>query len=309
MTEKSNLKISILAIIATFLWSTAFVGIKIGLQYTQPIQFAGVRFFIAGLMILPLIKNKKTIIQTIKDNFGFIIKIAIFQTFLQYTFFYLGIEKLSGSLSAIIIGGGPLFIAIMAHFLMPNDKLDFKKLVGILIGFSGITLVALAKDGGITDSSVLLIGIAFLVLANINMGYTNIFIAKNKKAIPPLILSSSSLLIGGVMLMVFSTTIETIDISIKPAEYYYSLLWLSFVSAAAISIWTGLLQTKGVVVSTLNMWKFIVPVFGAILAWISLPDEKPQMLSIVGMVLISISLLWVNYLNRKRKKALSLKSK
>ncbi len=307
MTERSTLRISILAIIATFLWSTAFVGIKIGLQYTQPIQFAGIRFFIAGLMILPLIKNKKTLIPTIKDNFGFIVKIAIFQTFLQYTFFYLGIEKLSGALSAIIIGAGPLFIAIMAHFLMPNDKLDFKKLVGVLIGFSGITLVALAKDGNFTDNNVLLIGIGFLTLANINMGYTNIFIAKNKKAIPPLILSSSSLLLGGVMLMIFSTTIETIDLGVKPTEYYYSLFWLSFVSAGAISIWTALLQTKGVVISTLNMWKFIVPVFGAILAWISLPEEQPHTLSIVGMILISISLLWVNYLNRKRRKVTYIK--
>lgn len=307
MKELSNLKIGILAIIATFLWSTAFVGIKIGLHYTQPIQFAGVRFFMAGLMILPLIRNKKSIIPTIKNNLGFIIKIAVFQTFLQYTFFYLGIEKLSGALSAIIIGGGPLFIAIMAHFLMPNDKLDLKKSIGILIGFLGITLVALAKDSSLPKTSVLLIGIAFLVLANINMGYTNIFIAKNKKSIHPLILSSSSLLIGGLMLMLFSTTIETIDIGIKPTEYYFSLIWLSFVSAGAISIWTKLLQTKGVVVSTLNMWKFIVPVFGAILSWVILPDEKPQILSIIGIILISISLLWVNYLNRKRRKLLENK--
>ena len=303
MTERSNLRVTILAIIATFLWSTAFVGIKIGLPYTEPIQFAGIRFFIAGLMIIPLIKNKRNIITIIKENLAFIVKIAVFQTYIQYTFFYLGIEKLSGALSAIVIGSGPLFIAIMAHFLMPNDKLDFKKLIGILIGFSGITLVALTKDGTFVDSNTLLIGIAFLVMANINMGYTNIFIAKNKKPIPPLILSSSSLMLGGVILMLFSFSIETVSFGIKPAEYYYALLWLSFVSAGAISIWTALLQTKGVVISTLNMFKFIIPVFGAILAWIFLPDEQPNTNSLIGILLISISLLWVNYLNRKRKQA------
>jgi drug/metabolite transporter (DMT)-like permease len=40
-------------IIACLLWSTAYAGIKIGLQYDTPFHFAGVRFIISGLMILP----------------------------------------------------------------------------------------------------------------------------------------------------------------------------------------------------------------------------------------------------------------
>jgi drug/metabolite transporter (DMT)-like permease len=298
----SNLKIALLAILATFLWSTAFVGIKIGLQYTEAIQFAGVRFILSGLMIIPIIKNKDQIIPLVKENFGFIFKIAFFQTFLQYAFFYLGIDRLSGALTAIVIGAGPLFIASMAHFMMPNDKMDFKKFLGILIGFGGIVLVAFAKDSSIDDNQAFLLGILFLVLANVNMGYTNIFIAKNKKPIPALILSSASLFIGGIILFLFSFTMENVEFSIKPSEYYLSLFWLSSVSAGAISIWTFLLRSKDIVVSTLNMWKFIVPVFGAILSWILLPDESPQTLSIIGMVLITISLLWVNFLNRKKVK-------
>ncbi|MCK5781119.1 MAG: DMT family transporter, partial [Flavobacteriales bacterium] len=271
MSEYSNLKINILAIIACLLWATPFVVIKIGMQYTEPIQFAGVRFFIAGLLIFPFIKDKKNILSILKQNTGFIIKVAIFQTFLQYAFFYLGIARVSGSLSAIIIGAGPLFIAVMAHFLMPNDKISSKKALGIIGGFLGIILVAFSKNGNDNQSSVILLGILFLILANINGGYTNIFIAKNRKSIPTLVLSSLSLSIGGIMLTLFSTLIEPFEISIKPTEYYISLLWLSFVSAGAISIWTALLHNKNVVVSTLNMWKFIIPVFGAVLAWLVFP--------------------------------------
>ena len=96
--------------------------------------------------------------------------------------------------------------------------------------------------------------------------------------------------------------IEPFEISIKPPEYYLSLVWLSIVSAGAISIWTALLHNKNVVVSTLNMWKFIVPVFGAIFSWMVFPEETPQLLSIGGMLLIMGSLLWVNFLNRKQNK-------
>ena len=305
MSEYSSYKINLLAIIACLLWATAFVAIKIGIRYTEPIQFAGVRFFVAGLLLFPLIKNKKGIISIIKQNAGFIIKVAIFQTLLQYSFFYLGLVKVSGSLAAIVIGAGPLFIAIMAHFYMPNDKLTLQKSFGILGGFIGIVLVAAAKGSSVSSGGILLLGILLLILANLNGAYTNIFIAKNKKNIPPLVLSSLSLILGGTMLTLFSLSIEPFELSIKPNEYYISLIWLSIVSAGAITIWTTLLQTKNVVVSTLNMWKFIIPVFGAILAWIILPEEKPQVLSLIGMLLITVSLLWVNYLNRKRNKRLN----
>ncbi len=307
MSEYSNLKVNILALIACLLWATPFAVIKIGLQYTEPIQFAGVRFFIAGLLVFPLIKEKKKVLGILKQNTGFIVRVAIFQTFLQYAFFYLGIARVSGSLSAIVIGAGPLFIAIMAHVLMPNDKITLKKSFGIIGGFIGIALVALSKGGSSADGGVILLGILYLVLANINGGYTNIFIAKNRKKIPTLVLTSLSLTIGGVMLTLFSMLVEPFEISIKPTEYYISLMWLSLVSAGAISIWTALLHNKNVVVSTLNMWKFIIPVFGAVLAWIVFPEEKPQALSLIGMFFIAVSLLWVNYLNRRRNKELRRK--
>jgi drug/metabolite transporter (DMT)-like permease len=309
MSEYSNLKVNVLAIIACLLWATPFVVIKIGLEYSEPLQFAGVRFFFAGFLIYPFIKEKKNILPLLKQNFGFILKVAIFQTFLQYAFFYLGIARIPGSLSAIIIGAGPLFIAIMAHFYMPNDKITLKKSFGIIGGFVGIILVTLSRGGSSTESSVVLLGVLFLVLANINGGFTNIFIAKNKRNIPTLVLSSLSITIGGAIMILFSMLVEPFEISIKPTEYYVSLAWLSFVSAGAISIWTALLHNKNVVVSTLNMWKFIVPVFGAIFSWMVFPEETPQLLSIGGMLLIMSSLLWVNYLNRKRNKELAKNGK
>jgi drug/metabolite transporter (DMT)-like permease len=105
---------------------------------------------------------------------------------------------------------------------------------------------------------------------------------------------------GGVMLFLFSIPVEGLHFSPKPFEYYAALGWLSFLSAAAFSIWFTLLKRPGVKVSDLNMWKFIIPVFGAIFAWILLPDEHPDVLSIAGMVITGSSLFLLNYLNRKK---------
>ena len=79
------------------------------------------------------------------------------------------------------------------------------------------------------------------------------------------------------------------------APYYISLAWLSFMSAAAFSIWFTLLQRPGVKVSELNVWKFIIPVFGALLSWIILPDESADPVAITGMVFIALSLIVLNF--------------
>jgi drug/metabolite transporter (DMT)-like permease len=62
-------------------------------------------------------------------------------------------------------------------------------------------------------------------------------------------------------------------------------------AASAFSIWYKLLQRPGVKVSELNLWKFINPVTGAVLSWLLIPDENPELLTISGMVIITLSLI------------------
>ena len=76
-----------------------------------------------------------------------------------------------------------------------------------------------------------------------------------------------------------------------PARYWLILGWLAIMAAAAFSIWFKLLQRPGVKVSELNLWKFIIPVVGAILSWILVSEEKPDWLTIIGIFIITFSLI------------------
>jgi drug/metabolite transporter (DMT)-like permease len=291
-----------LAIIACLLWASAFAVIKIGLQYTTPLRFAGLRFMLAGLMVLPKMGSFHTAYVYIRNNFRLILLIAFLQTFVQYTLFYSGLNLVPGALGAIIIGAGPLFIALTAHFFMPNDKLTIPKLGIIFMGIAGIALVSLSNVSDKETGNLIFIGILLLFLTNINAGFTMVVIARDAKHIPPLILSSSSLIIGGVSLFLVSIPAEGFTFIIPPLNYYLSILWLSFLSAAAYSIWFLLLQRKGVKVSALNMWKFIIPVFGAILSWLLLPNESPDLVSVTGITITAIALVLFNRQNTIQSK-------
>ncbi|MBE0653659.1 MAG: hypothetical protein IH594_07660, partial [Bacteroidales bacterium] len=102
----------------------------------------------------------------------------------------------------------------------------------------------------------------------------------------------------------FSIPIEGFVFELKPAIYYGALAWLSFLSAAAISIWYGLLKRPGVKVSDLNFWKFLIPVTGAMLAWLVIPGEQPSLIAIAGMSVTALSLVLLNIHRRRSLKKL-----
>lgn len=292
---------AILAIISCLLWSSAFAGVKIGLQYTTPLQFAGIRFVIAGLIVFPLaIRKNPSYFRILWSNLKMILLFAFLQTFLQYVMFYTGINMIPAAVAAIVIGSQPLFVAVVAHYLMPGDRMTTLKTVVIFSGILGVFLVSLGKDPASLTGNIVIAGILLMVAINVLSGFTNVLVATDRKMIPPLVISSASMIIGGTALFLFSIPFEGMLFETKPAAYYISLAWLSLLSAVAISIWITLLKRPGVKVSDLNLWKFLIPLFGALLSWLLVPGEDAQLLSVIGMIIIAISLLILNLVNRKK---------
>lgn len=300
--KKRLLSTSFLAIIACLLWATPFAAIKIGLKYTTPLNFAGIRFFISGLLILPFIPNFKIKLQDLsKKSWKLIIQIALLQTTFLYGLFYTGINYLPGALGAMLIGAQPLFAAIMAHLMMKNDKMTWSKISAILLGMLGVCIISLGRADFVLTSTIPL-GVGILILNNIVGSTGNVIVARDTQEIPPRVLASFSMVLGGLMLILVSIPLENPQWVIHPREYYFALAWLALVSAMAITIWFGLLGRDGVKVSNLNTWKFIIPIFGACISWLILPNESPDLISILGMLVIAFSLLMLNYFNKRKAK-------
>ena len=290
-----------LAIIACLLWSSAFVGVKIGLKYHSPLQFAGIRFLISGLILIPVVYDFTRFRKEVRENFGYVCLIAFLQVIIQYSLFYLGVSMVPASISAMIVGSSPLFVALVAHFSISEDRMDWYKTGSILLGILGVAVITLGRDNLPSGAEIALTGVVLLLLNNLASGITNVVVARKRQTISPMVLTSSSLLIGGLSLFVISIPLEGLQYKVFPAEYYVALGWLSFLSAAAITIWNTLLRRPMVKVSELNMWKFLIPVSGAILSWLILPDESPDVVSVSGMILIATSLLILNLPKRREK--------
>ncbi len=285
----------LLAVTACLLWSTAFVGVKVGLQYAGPFAFAGHRFMLSGLLLLPFWWPRRPSCSAAFGHAGMILRIALFQTFMLYGLFYFGMTLIPGALAAMVIGASPLVTAVLAHYCMAGDRLTPVKGASLLLGLGGVAVLSLSRQPwGSATGLAELAGIGVLLLANVAGALGNILVSRHQAELDPVFLNSVQIFFGGLGLWLLSLALETAPSRALPWDYYAALGWLAFLSAAAFSIWFILLRRPGVRVSELNLWKFLIPVCGALFSWLLLPEEEPSLWPVVGMLCIAAAIVLFN---------------
>lgn len=277
-----------LAFLACLLWSTAFVGVKYTLQFASPLFIAGIRFSIAGAILLPF--AGRGFFKEFKKNYKIILLVALLQTFLVYFFYFLALDKIKASTGAALVGLGPLVGALLGHFYIPGDRLDLKKGLSFVLGIIGVTLVSLGsgKDGGLPGFDEIL-GIILFILNIFSGAISTLLVRKSSADIRSDVLTSSQLLIGGVGLFILSLIAYDDITFILPLRFYIALVWLVTISAVGFSLWYYLLARRRENLTSLNIWKFVMPVTGGILGWIVFPTDNPTLLTVSGMVVVAFS--------------------
>ncbi|OEU62873.1 MAG: hypothetical protein BA870_04770 [Desulfuromonadales bacterium C00003094] len=285
----------LLAVTACLLWSTAFVGVKVGLKYSGPFAFAGQRFMLAGLLLLPFWWSRRPSCIVACEHAGMILSIALFQTFILYGLFYFGMTLIPGALAAMVIGASPLVTAVLAHYCMTGDRLSPLKGASLLLGLAGVAVLSISRQPWVSATGLAEVaGIGVLLLANVAGAFGNILVARHKADLDPVFLNSAQLFVGGLGLWLLSLVLEVQPSLTVSWSYYVALGWLAFLSAAAFSIWFILLRRPDVRVSELNLWKFLIPVCGALFSWLLLPEEQPSLWPIIGMLCIAAAIVLFN---------------
>ena len=113
-TSEVSLKTNTLAALACTIWATAFVCVKITLEYMPPLSVAGIRFVLAGVLLLPLCKGIAGLKKLWSQQSNLIYKVSFYQTILLYGSFFLAMPYVRGAQAAIIIGSSPLTSAVAA---------------------------------------------------------------------------------------------------------------------------------------------------------------------------------------------------
>ncbi len=141
MQLKISLKYALVLVLVSLVWAGSFVVVKIGTRDISPIHMGFLRFLVATplMFFVLLLKNRKLEKVDCKD-FPSIAILALTGVTLLYVFQFTGIKYTTASTSAVLINTNVMFIAILS-FLVLKEKFTLKKIVGILLGFAGATII------------------------------------------------------------------------------------------------------------------------------------------------------------------------
>ena len=128
----------------------------------QILLFAGIRFMLAGVMVLVLqMVLTKRCIQFKKGSGKRIAVLALFQTIGQYFFFYVGLAHTSGVKGAIITGMNVFLAILVSSFIFHFEKLNKRKMIGCCLGFAGIVIINVSPSTQL-DASFSIMGEGFV---------------------------------------------------------------------------------------------------------------------------------------------------
>ncbi len=291
--------ICLVAGICSFLWGSAFPFIKIGYDlFAIPADdtgsqmlFAGIRFTLAGILaaLAGSFMKKKPLVPE-KSDIAPIFVLSLFQTILQYFFFYIGMANTSGVKGSVIIGSSSFVAILVASLIFRTEKLTIKKVVGSIVGFSGIIIINLQ---GLTDGTIKITGEGFVFLSTVAYAFSSCIMKKYSVKHDTFVLSSYQFIAGG---LVMTATGLVMGGHVTPSGFssVAVLLYLSFISAAAYTLWSTLLKYNDV--SSVSVFGFMNPMFGFILSAVLLGEtsEATGLRGILAIILVCTGIFIVN---------------
>ena len=181
---------------------------------------------------------------------------------------------------SILTSSGTFFAVILAHFYYKNDRLSWKKLFGLIAGFAGIVVANWGQD---FQLSFYWMGEGFLILSGVTSAVATIMAKELAAGIHPFALTGWQLTIGAVlMLLVGVPQLGENAMTFTPFGWGL-LIYSAFLSAAAFALWYSLLKYNKA--GEISIYKFMTPVFGALLSALFIPGESLNIYIVLAIVL------------------------
>lgn len=297
MKKNSDIIFVISILLTTIFMGSSFPTGKylIAVENTPPLLIGGVRFIIAGVIMLGLTiinRNCFSIIPKSGESklrgLALVATIGLLQTAGTMGFLNLALAYgVSSSMSSIILFTNPLWLALLAHFFL-KDKLTFKKVSALLLGIAGVsTCIGL-------DSTAFNFGSLFALLGSFCWSINTIITKKVPFDNGPWVFTGWQLLLGGVFLYLFSLPLhEGYDFLNLGLWGWIWFVWLIIpASVGSFGLWFFSLGQRGATVA--SSFLFLVPVFSTIFSIIGL-HEKFSLNLLIGGVMVVSALVLVNW--------------
>lgn len=286
------LRASLFTIFLCMLFGANAVAIKISLTGLGVFTNAGIRFGIASLVIFLWARWTGKPLAVTSGQIHKLVILAMF-FFVQLSLFYFGQSKTTASHGTLITNVLPFVVMILAHYFIPGDTINLKKVSGLVLGFTGV-LVLFFDNAALTGDALL--GDLFVLLAVLVWGCHVVYMKKIidgfhpiQVTLYPVAMAASMFLLSGFLLD--GEMVRFVDTAIIKAMLYQTLVTAAFGFVA----WNTMIQKFGA--TALHSFVFIMPISGVFLG-VTLLGEPVTAHLICAIVLVVTGLIVVNRVNR-----------
>ncbi|CAM3114544.1 DMT family transporter [Filibacter tadaridae] len=280
----SKFTFALLVIITTSLMGSSFAVGKFGLSYISPLLLVGLRFTLAGILMMTFVLLFKRSHPNRVSDWARILLIGFFQTAGVMGSIFLSLRTISAGESAILTFMNPLLVVIFGTLTM---GINYRLIQwgGVFLGFIGVFVT-------IGGQLQLEIGTLLGFASAISWAIATLLIKKWGQQFDTWVLTAYQMLFGGLLLLLGSALLENARLVINPTSVFI-ILWLAIpASIIQFSIWFFLLQ-KGHP-GKVSAFLFLAPFFGVISGWLLL-DEKIGLSLLIGGAMIFVGIFLVNW--------------
>ena len=281
-------RFSILAFVFLILfWSSAFGAIKVSLEYAPPILFAGMRTLLCGLVVAlaALVWGGRANLR--RDWLIYlmlaVLNVVLFMGLQTFTILYMP----SGS-AAVVIYLQPILVGL-ASYLVLSEQLSVPKVVGLVLGFSGVVVVSTGSLSGSSLGTPL--GVAFGVGSALSWTLGTVYFKWYGERLSTLWAVAVPFSVGGVVLTGLGLVLEPLSSISWTGTYFASFLYTALVGTAlAWMLWLGLVKAGEA--SRVSAYVFFVPLASVLLGAAFLGETlSPWLLAGAALVICGIYLV------------------
>ena len=297
-TTKTRLSSLGEALLVTFLWSTSYIFIKIGLEEIDPVTFAAYRYAVASLILsVPLFyQHRKRLLNLDLRRTLMYLLLGFTGYFIAQGLQFFGLYYLQSVTVTFLLNLTPLFVLVLSALFL-SELPSSIQLVGIALTLCGVLVFfydALAGVGEVTGVLVTLVsGVGWAIYMIISRYY----LGKNEESV--ITLTTCSMVSGAFMLLGAATL--TGNIVMVSLNSWIIILWLSIVNTAvAFTLWNHALKTLQVIEQSILQNTMLIQI--TLLAFVFL-HEPLQAQKILGMSMVFIGVLIVQLKPRRERGA------
>jgi drug/metabolite transporter (DMT)-like permease len=278
-------------ILICILWGSTWLAIKIGLESIPPFFGAAVRFLLASLILLLIVRIRKTRIPTDSKSVRLYIAVGFSSFSISYALVYWAQQYVPSGLAAILFATYPFFVAILSWFTLKNESVSVGKIMGIIIGFSGIVLI-FSEDLILHFDDRVMAGMAGLVLASAIQSVSAVTVKRYGEHLSPFALNVVGMAIGTFLLFIISMLTENWNTIVFDGKAIGSVLYLATLgSIVTFGTFFWLLKKMEAVILSLSA--FITPIIAMMLG-ILIADEAFTGQILIGSMLVLSGIVIAN---------------